>query len=152
MKTIGMTLAVLLISAVAVAQPGMERMRAEKEKYFNEQLSLKEDQKEEFWLTYNEYQQKRRDIRIEISQNRLGLRKSEVSDQEARKILDNEMALKQKSLDLEKDYLRKFESILSYQQIITMYRAEDDFNRVVMQRLGKMRGGGGPGPDGPGKN
>ena len=118
-----------------------QRMRVAKQEYITEKLELKENQKDSFWALYDEYNGKKRDIRIDITQNRLGLRKTTITDKEARSIIDRELELKQAMVDLEKEYVSKYDNVLSVSQIIKLYKAEDDFNKVVMQRLRQMRGG-----------
>ncbi len=116
-----------------------ERLRARKAEYINEKLELTGEKKDQFWKIYTGFEQKKRDIRIDMTQNRLGLRKSTITDKEASKIIETELELKQAMVDLEKEYVDRYRDVLTPVQIITLYKAEDDFNKVVMERLRQMR-------------
>ena len=145
MKKIGLLLVMAMTLTMVQGQQNDDKIRQAKHKYLTEKIELGADQKDEFWKLYSEYNVKKRDLRITMSQNRLGLRKSSNSEKESRDILKSELDLKQAMLDLEKEYVKKYESVLSVKQIIALYKAEDDFNKVLMQRLRRGDGNRGSG-------
>ena len=123
------------VLAVQAQQMPQERLKEQKEKFLKERLQLSEEQDGKFFSLYEEFNMKRRDMRIEMSQNRLGLKKSSLSDAEAKKIIETELRLKKELVGLEEEYYKKYSGVLSSKQIIELYRAEDDFNKIMMQRL-----------------
>ena len=114
--------------------PG-ERINIKKKEFLVQRLNLDESSSKSFLSVYDEYHNKRKDIRIEMSQNQLSFRKSELSDAEAKKVINAEVNLKGKMVELEREYNDRFLKIISPQQLIEMYKAEDDFNRMMTERV-----------------
>ncbi|MDH5379242.1 MAG: Spy/CpxP family protein refolding chaperone [Cyclobacteriaceae bacterium] len=142
MKSTLMLLITLLLAFTVNAQRGgnKEKLHQEKVNYLKERLNLTADQEKEFFVIYEEYNKRRHDLRIEMSQNKLGLRKTELSDNEAKKIIDRELDIKFKMVNLEKEYVDKYYKVLSPNQIIELYKADDDFNKIMMKRLREHQG------------
>ncbi len=132
-----------------IAQPGdyNEQINSRKKEYITQRLQLDEKTSNEFFAIYDEYQAKRKNLRIDISQNQLTFRKSDLSDAEAKKALDSEFDLKMKLISLEKDYTSKYLKVLTPQQVIEVYKSEDDFNRRMMDRVRENARKGGHGPN-----
>ena len=134
----------IIISTGIYAQGGEQKIREKKMEFLKSRMELTEEQSASFWPEYQEFGRMKNNLRIALSQNRMELKKSGLSESEGRKVLEKEIGLKQQMIDLEKQYLDKYLKILSYQQVIELYRAEDEFNHIVMQRLKHRQDGGGP--------
>ena len=60
--------------------------------------------------------------------------------------------LKKVEAKIEKEYLPKFQKVLTAQQTWLLITSESEFRRTLMQRLGKTREGGNPDQNDPNKN
>jgi hypothetical protein len=109
-----------------------ERIRAAHAAYITQRLELTTDEAEKFWPVYREFAEKRRQLRFEM----LKQRRSEASDQE---ILNRDLELKQKELDLEKEYTKKLSDIVSPEKLVKLRQAEADFRRLLLKQLQERR-------------
>lgn len=153
MKNLIIILSVLSISVLTRAQnPEVQRKIHERKKDFlAERMSLEGDTKTEFFALYEEFELKRKDLRIDLSQNRMGLRKSTLSEKEAKQIIEKELAIKQKVVDLENEYVQKYFEILEPSQVVEMFKAEEEFRELMMNRMRSRQGRSGEkGPGRPG--
>ena len=139
----------LLISVISAYSqrnsPGREEIESYKIAFLTERLELTPDVAKKFWPIYNEFGQKKDDLRIERSKLRLDLSKSELSNEDAERILKSEFELKQKELDLEREYYKKFSNVLDPKGVVNLLKSEMDFNREMLRRLRRQgQGRGGP--------
>lgn len=98
-------------------------------------LNLTPEQSTGFWPMYNEYSQKRREIH-RAQRKIINDKKAEGQNDEA--VLNNlkeVQELRQKELDLEKEYQNKFLRVITASQVIELYKAERTFNDMLIQRL-----------------
>ena len=116
------------------AQPGQRIQQARKE-YVIKRLGLTADQQKKFVPLYDEYTKKQHDLQKQIRQLRFEANSLALSDAELSADVDKLLELKQKDLDLEREYLTKFKAILNIKQVVEMYKAEKDFVRVVLKGL-----------------
>lgn len=120
-------------------QERYERVQAAKVGFITEKVSLTEAEAQKFWPVYNEYQQNRGKIFHEI-RKRIRTGKSEgVTPQEKNKLLDETMALKEKELELQKNFKNKVLTIISVDQYLDLLNAEKEFNTMLMEQLGKRK-------------
>ncbi|HYG52064.1 MAG TPA: hypothetical protein VD905_14230, partial [Flavobacteriales bacterium] len=59
----------------------------------------------------------------------------EMTDAEVQKAMETVLNSKQKELDLEKNYHAKYLTVLPVKKVAGLYRAEDKFKRILLQRL-----------------
>lgn len=98
-------------------------------------LNLTPEQSTGFWPMYNEYAQRRREIH-RAQRKIINDKKAEGQNDEA--VLNNlkeVQELRQKELDLEKEYQNKFLKVITASQVIELYKAERTFNDMLIQRL-----------------
>ncbi|WP_229211047.1 Spy/CpxP family protein refolding chaperone [Dyadobacter jiangsuensis] len=98
-------------------------------------LNLTPEQSTDFWPMYNEYSQKRREIH-RAQRKIINDKKAEGQNDES--VLNNlkeVQELRQKELDLEKEYQNKFLKVITASQVIELYKAERTFNDMLIQRL-----------------
>jgi|SRR5690554_5577125 len=102
-------------------------------------LKLTADQSEKFWPIYNEFSEKRREIRR--AQRRIIQEKREggMTDRTALNNLKEVQELKQKELDLEKEYQERFLTVISPSQLAELQSAEKSFNDMLLQQLDRRR-------------
>jgi Spy/CpxP family protein refolding chaperone len=144
-KGISLTLVfMLLMTASAWAQrpsgEEMQRIQDAKIAIITNRLSLTPEQATGFWPVYNEYSQKRREIHR--SQRKIiNEKKAEgKTDEQVLNNLKEVQDLKQKELDLEKEYQNRFLKVISASQIVELYKAERTFNDMLIQRLKQRKG------------
>lgn len=126
----------LALHGAAQTAPGGRLSQLENARiaYLTEKVSLTQDQAQQFWPVYNEYAAKRRDLNQRSRQLR-STHPETLSDQQLRDNLNRVLDLRQQEVDLDKDYLRKFQKVLSIRQVSQLYTAERQFTREVLQRV-----------------
>ena len=113
----------------------IKRIQDAKVAIITNRLNLTPEQSSGFWPIYNEYSQKRREIHREqrmIINNKKALVKT---DNQVLSNLKEVQDLRQKELDLEKEYQGRFLKVISASQVIELYKAERTFNDMLIQRL-----------------
>jgi hypothetical protein len=133
-------LCLLAFSAVAqenddLPQPPVSKVRdkieAARIAYITDQLALTPEEAEKFWPVYREFAQKRREIRLE---GRAAARNpdSGKSDEE---IVEQQFKIKQKELDLEKDYSGRLLKVISAQKLRSLPQAERRFRQMILDQI-----------------
>lgn len=128
-----------LVSTTAQAQRRSEeeikKIQDAKVAIITNRLNLTPEQSTGFWPMYNEYAQRRREIH-RAQRKIINDKKAEGQNDEA--VLNNlkeVQELRQKELDLEKEYQNKFLKVITASQVIELYKAERTFNDMLIQRL-----------------
>ncbi|RTQ46793.1 hypothetical protein EJV47_20685 [Hymenobacter gummosus] len=112
--------------------------------YITNKLALTPEQAQRFWPLFNEFTDKRKELR---RQTRFNLRQqdfSAMSDKDIRAALDEQFKLRQGEINLEKEYVEKFAKVISLRQVVQLMQAERDFTKELIQRLDNRRSGGAP--------
>lgn len=118
-----------------------ERRREEIESfriaYFTRQLNLTSEEAKKFWPVYNEMQAEIQKLQKERRNRHRDLRDNQdnISDAELEKSINEEMASRQKELDIEKKYHERFKQILSMKKLAIFYRAQEGFKRELIRKL-----------------
>lgn len=97
-------------------------------------VNLSPEQSKDFWPMYNEFSQKKRELHRSM-RKLLGGKGEGASDDQAMNNLKEVQELKQKQLELEKEYQTKFLTVISAQQLVELNKAERTFNEMLLQRL-----------------
>lgn len=98
-------------------------------------LNLTSEQATGFWPVYNEYAQKRRDIH-RAQRKIINEKKAEgKTDDQVLENLKEVQDLRQRELDLEKEYQNRFLRVITASQVVELYKAERTFNDMLIQRL-----------------
>ncbi len=136
----------LACSAVTLAQRGErggEDMRQQihdaKVSMISNRLKLTTEQSEKFWPIYNEFSEKRRILRRAQRKVINERRDGGLTDKVALENLKEVQELKQKEVDLEKQYQDRFLSVISPSQLAELQSAEKSFNDMLLQRLDRRR-------------
>ncbi len=151
---------VLLLTFTALALPAqppppdpdkMDERREEIETmkigFITKKLDLSSEEAKTFWPVYNKFQDELEAIRKQRRNDMRDLRENfkELNDKDAEKLIDNEIASRQKELDVMKSYHLQFKKILPVKKVLLLYRSEEEFKRELLDRL-RDRKGGPPGP------
>jgi len=129
MKKITIIAFVLFLSTALSAQDD-HRVENVKKDFITKELQLTSQEADAFFPIYNEYAQKRKDVR---RSQREGMRESGESSVD--KMLDKE----QDMVDLKKEYLEKFRKVLPERKVVQLMEAESKFKLMLMQRLKDKR-------------
>lgn len=127
-------------------QKAKERIEAYRAQFLTEELELTPEEAQQFWPVYNQYRKKVDAIQLERMRKHARFRgnpKAELealSDQEVYREVESEMKMQQELLDLRKEYFRKFDDVLPIKKVALLYRAEGEFQRRLIRRLGERRG------------
>jgi hypothetical protein len=96
---------------------------------------LTQDQAQRFWPGYNEFIAKRRDLNRSARLLRRDADNASLNDAQLRDNFNQEFALRQQQLNLEKDYFERVQKVLSLRQVAQLYQAERDFTKEVLRRV-----------------
>ncbi len=139
-------LLVVLSSFSALAQPTNEsdqtnsnRIKSVKIGLITTRLNLTPEQSKNFWPIYETFNLERNNIRHDYKRLRQLFASKTTSDETIKNSLKEMIALKQKEVDLEKAYMNKFLKVISARQLASLYKAEQDFNGMLLKELGERR-------------
>lgn len=127
----------MLLSLVAGAQSqeALDKIESARIALITERLGLSPDQAEKFWPLYREYTQQRQNLRTELRDARSQLDQGRLSDDESKKLLEKGLELKERELKLDRNYSERFNKVISNRQILELRKAEQDFRRMLLDRL-----------------
>ena len=119
---------------------GKEKIRAAKVGLITNRLNLSEEQAKIFWVVYDEFDKKRSEIRKNIRQMTAESRNITTSDDKILSDLKEVLSLKQKEVDLEKEYLSKFLKTINVRQLSELFKTEQLFNQMLVKKLNRVEG------------
>jgi len=104
--------------------------------FINSKVNLSNQETQQFWPLYNELNDKldllKKTYRINFIKN---VNAESISDKEAETLLTAEFLLKQKELDLNKEYYEKYKKILPIKKIALIKMAENDFKKELIKTI-----------------
>jgi Spy/CpxP family protein refolding chaperone len=118
-------------------QEKKENIEAMKIAFITQKLELTPEEAQKFWPVYNQYTDKLKELRKKRRQEeRDGKQKMDaLTDKELEQMIDNDLATRQKELDLQKEYNTKFKAILPIKKVVKLYAAEEQFKMVLLDKL-----------------
>ena len=135
-KKITLLLPLLLLVLSTVAQPDKRKqMEARRVAYLTEKLALTPEEAQVFWPVYNQRVEALHALRKERRSNRKeGKTIYESGDeQKLEAVLDKELVLRRKELELLETYHAKLKTVLPIKKLAKLYRAEEQFKREIMK-------------------
>ncbi|RZK45094.1 MAG: hypothetical protein EOO59_21365 [Hymenobacter sp.] len=120
-----------------LAQPGGRLTQLDNARiaFITARLTLTQEQAQRFWPIYNEFVAKRRELNRSARQVRLATSNVALTDAQLRDNFNQDFALRQQLLTLDKDYFERAQKVLSLRQLAQLYQAERDFTKEVLQRV-----------------
>ncbi|MFK5889355.1 MAG: sensor of ECF-type sigma factor [Flavobacteriaceae bacterium] len=117
-----------------------EKIRALKTAYITNALDLTSKEAEKFWPIYNAYDKKVATFRFEkMHELRSKIKTREdfnaLKDKEAKNLLDGFLKIERDILDAKSKLNTQLLKVISAKKILKLYKAEDDFNRRLLDRL-----------------
>ena len=135
-------LALFMSSRISYAQDRKENIQTMKIAFITEKLDLTPQEAQQFWPLYNQYNDKMMELRKKRRQDHREARSNfdELSDNEVEQLVNNDLATRQKELDLQKEYNEKFKAVLPIKKVAKLYAAEEQFKVVLINKLKDRQG------------
>jgi hypothetical protein len=141
MKRASIILILFFISLGSFAQnrEAMKKIESARIALITERLGLTPAQAEKFWPVYREYNMERREIRKQFRDARLGRDMKNLSEEQSKELVQKGIEMKQKELNLEKEYSGRLTEVISTQQLFKLKNAEKDFQQMLLKRIQDQR-------------
>lgn len=124
------------MTGVASAQSGgRQQIEAARIGMITNRLNLTTEQAPQFWAVYNEYNSRKYDLKKQIRQLNNTPGRQNVAESDVLTDLKEINAAKQKLADLDDEYLNRFLKVISPTQVAELYKTEQDFNKILLNRL-----------------
>lgn len=135
---IGWLMSLMLLTQAAYAQNdlnGRQKIESAKIGMITNRLNLTPEQAPQFWVVYNEYNAKRQELNRRIRQLNNEPSRSNLNNNQLVDGLREVNATKQKLADLDDEYLNRFLKVISPAQVAELYKTEQMFNKMLLNRL-----------------
>lgn len=132
------------INLLQAQQMQRQRIKALKTSYITNALNLTPKEAEQFWPVYNLYTQKIQALKMdsEIStqkQIRLAGGIDYITNEQAKILIAKSLKIEQQVTDAKINMVKELSSIISAKKILLLKKSERNFNRKMLQELGKRR-------------
>lgn len=112
-----------------------EKIQAARIALISEKLKLTPAQAEKFWPIYHEFTEQRKELRKQFRQAERNPEAGKTQAEHEKALLNLSLQLKQQNVDLEKKYSERLLHVISAQQLLTLPKAEEEFRKMLIQRL-----------------
>jgi fructose-1,6-bisphosphatase len=147
MLTVSMCAATLAQEGEGDRRPDFEKFNAMRIAFITEHVGLTSAEAQDFWPLFNEYQGRKDEIRKQLFDiDRQFMDNAEdISEAESAELLEKQIQLKKKDIDLDLEYNEKFKEVLSAKKIMKLYLSERHFKSYLLRQIrnGQHRGGEG---------
>ncbi|WP_394334366.1 hypothetical protein [Spirosoma rigui] len=116
---------------------GRQKIESAKIGMITNRLNLTPDQAPQFWAIYNEYSGKKQELNRRVRQLNNEPGRSNLNNDQLLNGLREVNATKQKLADLDDEYMGRFLKVISPAQLAELYKTEQVFNKMLLQRLNK---------------
>lgn len=110
--------------------------------FYNTFLALTPAESDKFWPIYNEFGDKQKELRKNHQEKVKTLRKKpadQLTKEESATLINANISLKQSMLDLEKEYIGKYQAAISIQKVAKLKEAEAQFKKSMLQKARETR-------------
>ena len=115
------------------------KLEAFKIAFITQELDLTSKEAQQFWPVYNEHQKEMKTLRVQSNKLRSNIRKNggfeSISNDKAENYLDQFIEIETQIQSEKISLFTKLKPILPAKKILKLYRAEQDFNRKILERL-----------------
>ena len=110
-----------------------EKLRTDKKLVIADAMKLSESEAKGFWPVYDAYQKENKALGDRFLKLVSDYSKTyqTMSDEDAKKMLDNYLTIKEEELKLIKSYLPKFREVLSEKRVAQYYQLENKIRMVI---------------------
>jgi len=128
--------------APALSEERLREVKAQRIAFLTSRLKLTPEEAQVFWPLYNAYDEARETNRKEM---RRSLRSKDgagttLTEQQAQERLNKGLELRQRELDLERNYKDRFVKTIGAVRTVELVRAEHDFDREVLRKIRERLG------------
>ncbi|WP_421918177.1 hypothetical protein [Marinifilum sp.] len=136
---------VMLFCFAAMAQKGKgegrgrmhKEIQAQKVAFITQRLALTPEEAQLFWPVYNEFENKkeqlRQDGRVLFRKIRNGL--DSIPESKLVQISDNMISLRVKEAQLNMEYHEKFKKVLPIKKVLELYHTEKQFQNMLLRKI-----------------
>lgn len=140
MKKIVVFLVCTLFVTVAFAQDGgHQKIENAKIGLITNRLNLTPEQSQQFWPVYNEFDDRKKEIRKQMRKLVVETNTLTTPDEKILANIKETLNLQQKEVDLEREYMNKFLKVVNVRQLAELYKAEQMFTQMLIQRLNRKQ-------------
>ena len=133
----------LLIPIISIAQNRqggggggrLQKIHSAKIGMITERLNLTPEQAPQFWAVYNEYENKKIELKKSIRRTMEDAVSLAATDDKILSAQKQVLALRRKELDLEEDYMNKILRTITPRQFSELKRTEANFNKMLLEKL-----------------
>ena len=113
------------------------KFEAQKISYITQKLDISPEKAQLFWPLYNEMKNKKDSFHKEFRQLFRQIKKDsdKLSEKELAQISDRIADLQVEKATMERDYHYKFKKVLSSKQILDLYVADKEFQKMLLRRI-----------------
>jgi hypothetical protein len=112
-----------------------DKINAARIAYITDQLGLTPAEAEKFWPIYREFSQNRAQIKQQYREMKKNPDPNKTAEQNSQELVDLQFQMKQKELDLEKDYSGRLLKVISAQKLRTLPDAEKRFRQMILEQI-----------------
>ncbi|MBX7164099.1 MAG: hypothetical protein K1X49_10410 [Saprospiraceae bacterium] len=140
MKKLFTCMILMTLSLISIAQNNpektnkqqlLEKIEAQRSAYITSKLDMTSEESAKFWPLYNEYSRKR----MELKKENKAQNTDNLSEQESRMELDEQIESQEKALALKKSYYEKFKAVLPAAKLAKLESAEQEFRREILRQI-----------------
>lgn len=107
--------------------------------WITQKLDLSTEDAKIFWPIYNQYTKEQQALRSDRAKKMISMRKiteiDNLSDSEVDAMINNELAFKQREINIDKKYYSKFKSALPIKTLAKFYRAQETFKKELLDKF-----------------
>ena len=129
---------IVFIALHISAQPNSKRDKIDELRvaYISKKVILTSLESQQFWPLYNEYNDKLDLLKRTFRQTYLkNLNPETLTEKEADIYINAEISLKQKEVDLTKEYFEKYKKVIPIKKIALIKIAENDFKKELIKNI-----------------
>src|SRR5258706_11115403 len=116
-----------------------ERIKNLRIAYISDKLGLTPDQAEKFWPVYRQFVLERAKLRMELKSAQLNINPSQPDPKKQQELIALGLQIKQKELNLEKEYSSRLLQVINAQQMLNLHKAEQEFRSMIISQLQQRR-------------
>lgn len=125
---------------VMAQQFSPEEYRDRQQKFMTGMAELTDQEAEKFFPIFFELQEKKNAINREARQSANRQQRGQISEEEAKKMVDNLADAKIKVAQLEKEYLEKYKKVIPASKILRLQMAESQFSNELLKEIQHQQG------------
>jgi hypothetical protein len=134
----------LSIYAQELDSERMEKLKAYRVSYITNKVNLTSEEAQKFWPLFNELTDEIEILKKERLEYMRDVRKKgldNLSEEELKEVIEKNFEWEQSELDVKKKYGKEFQKVLPIRKVALYYRAEKEFKKDLLERLGRGRDG-----------